>query len=49
MIFNANGLAWIKWKEYLDTEGKPMKLAKFIDQNERFKTFQFHLDDNTAT
>jgi aspartokinase/homoserine dehydrogenase 1 len=49
MIFNANGLALDKWKENLDTEGKPMKLAKFIDQMKDLNLSNSIFIDNTAS
>lgn len=49
MMFNANGLALDKWKESLDSEGKPMKLAKFIDQMKGLNLSNSIFIDNTAS
>ncbi len=49
MIFQPNGLNPNQWKEQLEAEGKPMKLAKFIDQMKNLNLSNSIFIDSTAS
>lgn len=49
MIFDTNGLSLEHWKETLTTDGKPMKLAKYIDTMNTMNLSNSIFIDNTAS
>jgi len=49
MIFNEKGLRPESWKEELMTQGKPMKLARFIEQMKSLNLSNSIFIDNTAS
>ncbi|MEO5581169.1 MAG: bifunctional aspartate kinase/homoserine dehydrogenase I [Saprospiraceae bacterium] len=49
MIFNPNGLVLNQWKESLETDGKPMKLTRFIEHMKSLNLTNSIFIDNTAS
>lgn len=49
MIFSAQGLDLGQWKESLLTQGRPMKLTRFIDQMKSLNLANSIFIDNTAS
>lgn len=49
MIFNEKGLQPATWKEELMSQGKPMKLSRFIDQMKSLNLSNSIFIDNTAS
>ena len=49
MLFNPKGISLDQWKESLYSEGKPMKLSKYIDQMNTLNLANSIFIDNTAS
>ncbi len=49
MLFDSKGISLENWKENLDKNGKPMKLAKYIDQMKSLNLVNSIFIDNTAS